>query len=146
MKKYTISDQLQSLIDWGNIMKMGRYAGGHDEQMQGLFKDATVVGHWNEGDYQGKVATCVKLPDGRYAIYNDYYGSCCDAWENATDEEVRNMCINLSNGAKIFQSLEDVEQYLENPKEEGERWSDWDDCAPFLLTEIHNTELKNNGY
>lgn len=132
--KYIISDTLQSLIDWENIMKMERYAGGHDEQMQGLFKGAKVVAHWNEGDYQGMVATCVKLPDGRFTIYNDYYGSCseCDSWEDATDDEVKAMCINLSNGAFIFQSLNDVIEYLSNTVS-----YDWEECAKPLLERIN---------
>jgi hypothetical protein len=33
--KYTQTDELQKLIDWDAIMKMPRYAGGHDEQMTG---------------------------------------------------------------------------------------------------------------
>ena len=37
-KLYHISDELQALIDWDNVMSMPRYAGGHDEQMKGLFK------------------------------------------------------------------------------------------------------------
>jgi hypothetical protein len=72
MNKYYQTDQLQKMIDWDKIMKMSRYSGGHDDQMIGLFKGATVIGHWNEGDYQGTVATCVLLSDGKYAIYNDY--------------------------------------------------------------------------
>lgn len=128
MKKYYQSDELQKLIDWENIMKMDRYAGGHDEQMQGLFKNAEVIGHWNEGDYQGMVATCVKLPDGRYVIYNDYYGSCsgCDGWEDAPDEQVKNMCIDLANGAYIFQTLEDVEEFLSDESKENKDGNyDW---------------------
>jgi hypothetical protein len=61
----TQSTDLQALIDWEKIMPMSRCAGGHDEQMQGLFQGATVLGHWNEGDCDGQVATAVKLPDGR---------------------------------------------------------------------------------
>ena len=41
-KLYHISDELQALIDWDNVMSMPRYAGGHDEQMKGLFKGANV--------------------------------------------------------------------------------------------------------
>ena len=40
---YHISDELQNLIDWTNIYKMPRYAGGHDEQMKGLFIGAKVL-------------------------------------------------------------------------------------------------------
>lgn len=107
-------NRLQDLIDWDNIMPMSRYAGGHDDQMCGLFKGATVLAHWNEGDWQGKVATAVKLEDGRVCCYCDYYGSCsgCDAWENATDEDIRVMCRGLANSAKIFDDIEDMKAWL----------------------------------
>ena len=145
MKKYIQTDELQNQIDWDSIMKMPRYAGGHDEQMQGLFKDSEVVAHWNEGGYQGVVATCVKLSDGRYAIYNDYYGSCsgCDAWEGSSDDEIKSMCIGLSNSAKVFQSLDDVKDYLRNPNGKYDSddkdsnyanwWSSWTSPAKHLL-------------
>jgi hypothetical protein len=136
-KKYYISDTLQKQIDWENIMKMSRYAGGHDSQMRGLFKNATVMAHWNEGDYQGKVATLVMLEDGRYALYNDYYGSCsgCDSWEDASDEEVKTMCVGLANGAYIFESFLDVLEFLMDEEKEGS-WSSWDDCKHGILTEF----------
>jgi hypothetical protein len=134
-KKYIQTDKLQSMIDWENIMKMERSAGGHDAQMIGLFKGARVLSHFHEIGYSGTVATCVQLSDGRFAVYNDYYGSCsgCDAWEDATDEEVKNMCINLSNGAYVFDNLEDVKIFL---KERAAHNYEWDDCAEPLLKGI----------
>lgn len=146
-KKYVISDTLQQFIDWEKIMKMPRYAGGHDEQMKGLFKGAKVIGHWNEGDYQGMVATCVQLADGRFVIYNDYYGSCsgCDSWEDATDQEVKSMCINLSNGAFIFQSLEDVKEYLSGIDDDSSCF-DWRDCSKPLLQMINSYCFKASLY
>jgi hypothetical protein len=144
MKKYYQSDKLQSLIDWDNILEMGRCAGGHDDQMVGLFKDAELIAHWNEGSWDGMVATCVKLPTGEYVIYNDYYGSCsgCDSWEDASDDKVRNLCIDLANGAYIFKSLEDVKEFLSNTSDENRDGNyDWFDsystCAKNLLADIN---------
>jgi len=143
-KLYRQSDTLQKFIDWENIMKMGRYAGGHDCQMQGLFKDAVVLGHWNEDVWQGQVATAVQLND-MYIIYNDYYGSCsgCDSWEGADDNEVINMCIGLANSAYIFDSIGDMLIFLKLPVEE---WSSWDtECKQGLLQEIvGNINWKEN--
>ncbi len=138
-KKYIISDTLQSLIDWDEIMKMERYAGGHDDQMKGLFKEVKVIGHWNEPDYSGMVATCVRFPDGRYGIYNDYYGSCsgCDSWEDATDEEVRNLCINIANGVFIFWSLDDVKEFLSSDCPDEGDWTSWKSCKSSLLKSIN---------
>ncbi len=138
MKKYIQTDELQNIIDWEAIMQMPRYAGGHDEQMRGLFKDVELIAHWNEGDYQGMVATCVKLKDGRYAIYNDYYGSCsgCDSWEDATGEDVRNMCIGLANSSYVFKNLEDVKSFLILPTDTDNQWSSWSSPATHLLKEI----------
>lgn len=140
MKKYTQTDQLQKMINWDEIMKMPRYAGGHDDQMKGLFKDVEIIAHWNENDYSGMVATCVRLSDNKIAIYNDYYGSCsgCDSWEGATDEGVKNMCIGLSNSAYVFDSIDDVKNFLSAPTDYG--FSSWTSCADKLLSEITNTE------
>jgi len=95
---------LQDLIDWEAIMPMPRCAGGHDKQMRGLFKGATVLAHWNDGKYSGTVATAVRLKDGRYCWYQDSYGSCsgCDAWEYAKAEDVRALCIRLACDASVF--------------------------------------------
>ncbi len=141
MKNYIQSDELQKQINWDAIMKMERCAGGHDEQMKGLFKNVDVIAHWNEGGWQGMVATCVRFNKGKfkgkYGIYNDYYGSCsgCDSWEGATDENVRVMCIGLSNGTYIFKTLDDVRTYLENPEKDSD-WTSWSNVASNLLSNI----------
>jgi len=135
-----ITDELQKQIDWDIVLDLDRYAGGHDDQMQKLFKDSEVIAHWNEGNYDGMVATCVKLADDRYVIYNDYYGSCsgCDSWEGASDEDVRAMCINLANGAYVFENLKDVIRFLEEGDVDGNY--DWFSCrckpGQNLLVEI----------
>lgn len=115
MKNYVQSDTLKDLIDWEAIMPMARCAGGHDDQMKGLFKGATVLAHWNEGGYQGDVATLVELPDGRAVAYSDYYGSCSwsDCWEDANDDDVRKLCIDLANGAYVWPNKEDALAWLE---------------------------------
>ena len=97
-------DELFKRMDCDNLLKMSRYAGGHDEQMQGLIKKAKVIAHWNEGDYQGTVATILKVNSTTFIVYSDYYGSCggCDAWEDASDESVKSMCRHLVYTAKIF--------------------------------------------
>jgi hypothetical protein len=137
-KIWVQDDKLQLQIDWEKIMPMSRNAGGHDEQMTGLFKGAAVIGHWNEGDYQGTVATCVKLPDGRFAIYNDSYGSCsgCDSWEDATDDEVKSMCITLANDAYVFETIDGVREFLRDTERDGVHYS-WDkQTKRELLAEI----------
>jgi hypothetical protein len=134
--KYYQTDEIQKMIDWEKIMKMNRCAGGHDDQMIGLFKDSTLIGHYNEGGYGGQVATCVQLSDGKFAIYNDYYGSCsgCDAWEDALDENIRAMCIGLSNDTYVFNNAYDVIEFLKLDNKD--RYS-WDlSCSDGLLQEI----------
>jgi hypothetical protein len=115
MKKYYQSDKMQEMINWEIIMSLPRCAGGHDEQMRVLFKDSEVIAHYNSGGYQGVVATCVKLSTGEFAIYDDYYGTCsgCDAWENATDDEVKKLCIDLANRVFIFQNIYDMVEFIE---------------------------------
>ena len=144
MKKYYQTSKLQEQIDWDNIMPMNRSAGGHDNQMKGLFRNSTLVGHYNEGNCQGQVATCVQLENGEYAIYNDYYGSCngCDVvFDCVDDDDVRRLCINLSNSAFIFKSLTDVIEFLNSDKESYKY--DWDeDLSKGLLDSIDEIEHK----
>lgn len=146
MKTYFQSDKLQKLIDWQRIMPMSRYDGGHDDQMKGLFQNATVIAHWNEGDWEGMVATCVKFTfgefDGHYGIYNDYYGSNsgCDAWAGANDEDVKKMCIDLANSTYIFKNLNDLKEFLQNP-DDGNGWSSWSYVAFNLLSHINNNKI-----
>ncbi len=113
---------LQDLIDWDSILPLPRYAGGHDEQMQKLFKGAEVLAHWNEGDYHGTVATAVKLQDGRYCWYQDSYGSCsgCDSWEDASDADVKTLCIGLAIDAEVFPTIE--EMLIDMRKDRTEGW------------------------
>jgi hypothetical protein len=148
METYFQTDELQDFIDWDSIMPMSRYAGGHDEQMKGLFKNATVIAHYNENDWQGQVATCVKFNSGKYksqyAIYTDYYGSCsgCDAWEDASDSDVKRLCIDLSNGAYIFKTLKDVKDFLENKNGQIEKWSKWFNVSKMLLKNINSKTIE----
>ena len=148
MANYFQTDELQDFIDWDSIMPMSRYAGGHDEQMKGLFKNATVIAHYNENDWQGQVATCVKFNSGKfknhYAIYNDYYGSCsgCDAWEDASDDDVKKLCIDLSNGAYIFKTLKDVKDFLKNKNGQIEKWSAWSNVSKMLLKNINSKTIE----
>ncbi len=142
--KYIQTNELQAQINWEAIMPMSRYAGGHDEQMKALFKGSKVLGHWNEGDYQGQVATCVQLADGRVAVYNDYYGSCsgCDSWEDATDADVRKLCIDLSNSAYVFATLEDAMAWMENEaKGDKSEWCRWNECAVHLLDAVRRGDV-----
>lgn len=130
--------EMQALIDWDTIMPMGRYAGGHDGQMKALFKGATVLAHWNEGDYQGSVATAVRLADGRFAWYQDSYGSCsgCDSWEDASDQSVRKLCIDLANGARVFQTLDEMKDDMRRVALEEIKGVWWTESARELLREL----------
>jgi hypothetical protein len=143
-QKYYQSDKLADRIDWDNIMKMPRYSGGHDEQMRGLLKDVTILGHWNEGDYQGYVATCVQLNDtGEIVIYNDSYGSCsgCDSWEDATDDDVRQMCRQLACGAYVFKNLDDCKEFLNTTDRETSFDWNYDGVGLHLLNAINNHDV-----
>jgi len=134
--------KLQKRIDWETVMKMPRTSGGHDDQMKGLLKNVTILGHWNEGDYTGMVATCVQLNDTKeVVIYNDYYGSCsgCDMWEGADDETVREQCISLANGAYIFQDVASCVRWLR--KGDAERSYDWEDCRLNLGNDMFERAL-----
>lgn len=146
MKMPRQDDTLKDRIDWDAIMAMPRYAGGHDCQMQGLFKGAKLLGHYNEGDYQGSVATAVKVRGKGVVCYHDYYGSCsgCDSWEDANDDSVRTMCINLANGAYVFDSVRDLMAWLEwVPNDPDTTNYEWKRAAPCLAEAIRKSQDKD---
>jgi hypothetical protein len=138
---YYQSEKLVDRIDWKKIMPMERYAGGHDEQMKGLLKDVTVIAHWNEGDYQGQVATCVQLNDTKeIVIYQDGYGSCsgCDAWEDATNEDIKDLCMDLARNAYVFKNIEDCKTFLITGDEEHSSEWEWSNQRIELLKAIES--------
>ena len=132
-------DQIFNKMDLNSLLKMSRYAGGHDEQMKGLIKGAKVIAHWNEGDYQGQVATILKVDFTTFMVYSDYYGSCggCDSWEDASDENVEKMCRDLVYTSKIFSSLKKVILFLRDRENDFE-----DDVSVGLLGELKNEDKK----
>jgi len=97
---------LNEKLNWEEIMKAPRVAGGHEDVMRVLFTGARVIAEWIESDYQGSEAFAYALSNGDVAILTDYFGSCsgCDSWEDAGDESVRHLCSTLANNAKIFGS------------------------------------------
>ena len=111
---------MKNLINWDALMPIYPCAGGHDEHMKNLFRGATVLAHWSEDEYQGSVATAVKLEDGRFAYYSDLYGSCseCDAWEDADDKQVRTLCEELADRAKTFDTMDAMLASLDAEKEQ----------------------------
>jgi hypothetical protein len=98
---------LKDLLNWEKIMNEPRCAGGHSDIMNNLFMNAKVVASHIENEYQGNEAFAYKIANGRYVLVTDYFGSCsgCDAWEDASNEEVRNLCIQLANNAHEFKSV-----------------------------------------
>jgi len=111
--------ELLEKINWTVVLAAPRYAGGHDEVMQSIFEgSAEVLNHYNEGDYQGTVATAFVFPDGGVVIITDYYGSCsgCDSWEDASNEEARAMVTGLVTSARVFDNVEDARAFCEGDK------------------------------
>lgn len=114
---------LEELIDWKLVMEAPRYAGGHEDVMNAMFGNkAKVISNWVEDDYQGTTAWAYEFEDGTVAIMTDWFGSCsgCDAWEDCTDDDARNMILGLCGSAKHFQTLEQAKDWTKNisPREE----------------------------
>jgi len=142
--KIMTSIMLKDLINWDKVMKAPRFAGGHHEIFEVLFKNQEIICSACTGDYQGTVAYIYIVYDwteyAKFVIINDYYGSCsgCDSWEGATDEDARNMCIGMANNAHSFDTPEEVISFLEEvrtaPKNEYDapHWDLKDLGAPLL--------------
>lgn len=129
-------------------MVQPRYAGGHEEIMEVLFKDADVIARYIGPCYQDSEGFVYRLKDtGQIVVVSDYFGSCsvCDAWEAATDEDARRLCIELANNAHVFASIEDAIAFLESVDErEGVHW-DLRDVAPYLADELKRLASEGGG-
>lgn len=109
---------LKDLLNMDVILEQPRYAGGHEEIMTVLFKDAIVIASWIEQAYQGDEFFTYKLGDGRYVLVSDYFGSCsgCDVYENASSDEIKHLVTELANNAKIFTTLDELIEYCKAEK------------------------------
>jgi hypothetical protein len=80
----------------------------------------------------------VRLEDGRFAWYQDSFGSCsgCDAWEDAPDKDVRSLCISLANSARVFLTLDEMKADLRDQAENDAKGSWFTSAAKAFLKEL----------
>ena len=118
--------QLPELINWRAVLAAPRYAGGHAEPMRAIFESrAVVAAEWIEEDYQGSEAFAYLFPGGQVAIITDYFGSCsgCDAWEDATDVDVKEMVRSLVNSARLFADAREAARWCREQASNPEHYS-----------------------
>lgn len=134
---------LKDIINWDKVMIKPRLAGGHTEIMDVLFENATVIAKYVENSYDGELGYIYKLNDGRFVLTNDYFGSCsgCDAYEDCTDEELKNLCVQLANNSKIFDSVISMITFLRNVKEDQAINYDLRNLAAPLITELYKNRI-----
>jgi hypothetical protein len=134
---------LKDIIDWEKVMVQPRYAGGHVEIMENLFKNATVIAKHVEQNYEGELGYIYKLEDKRFVITNDYFGSCsgCDAYEDCTDEELKNLCVQLANNSKTFDSVVAMITFLRSVKEDQAVNYDLRNLATPLISELYKNRI-----
>lgn len=110
--------QLLSMVDWDNVMKASRDAGGHEDVMQKVFYEhiAVVFASWIEKDYQGNEIFAYLFKDGYIVIIQDSFGSCsgCDSWKGASDEDAKRLITTMVDSARIYKNIDEVLNYMEN--------------------------------
>ena len=105
----TVRASLPLWINWPAVLAAPRYAGGHEEVMEAIFKPpVTVIARWVEDGYSGSVAFAYRFPDGAIVFLTDYFGSCpgCDEWEGADDGKVTSMVTSLIHSARMRPDLD----------------------------------------
>jgi hypothetical protein len=113
-------------VDWDSVMKAPRYAGGHEDVMRTMFgHKAQVIGEYVEDHYDGVEAFAYEFYDGTIAIITDSFGSCvgCDYWEDATDEEARNMVRELAINARLFPNRVEAREFCAHGTDAAEQWT-----------------------
>ena len=109
-------EELEKLIDWELVMKQPRYAGGHDDIMRNIFgSNAKVIAEWIEDDYQGYEAFAYQFKDGSIVIATDYFGSCsgCDAWEDATDDDAKELITEIVSSSRLFDNIDSAIRFCD---------------------------------
>lgn len=139
---------LKDFLDWPTIMAQYRSAGGHHEIMGNLFTNCAILASYTQDDYQGELGYIYLVYFGtnyaKVAIITDYFGSCsgCDMWEDASDDDVRSMCIALANNARLFDTIDDAKEYLETCNK-AESWG-IASLATGLLESLEETRKQMN--
>lgn len=136
---------LKDFINWELVMVQNRSAGGHSEIMENLFKDAFVLSSYVESDYQGEEAFIYKLKkryqngEGTFILVTDYFGSCsgCDSYEGCSNEQLRNLCIQLANNSHSFKSLGKLINFIEHSIEDS-AYYDVSRTSSEILKELKN--------
>lgn len=110
---------LKDYINWRYVLspKCARYAGGHEDIMNNLFKKSKVLASYIENDYQGEELFLyqIKINEKYYfVLVSDFFGSCsgCDSYDGCTDETLKNLCIELANNADVFENILSVVSIL----------------------------------
>ena len=120
-------EDISKLLDWETILKQPRCSGGHDDIMTNLFlrETAVCIAHWNEGDYQGTVATAYMFKDdGSVLIISDYYGSCCgcDLYEDAADDEIKKLVHDMVQGGILCETFSSAIQFINKINTSDKPW------------------------
>lgn len=134
---------LKDILNWEIIMEQPRSAGGHQEIMDNLFIDAKVLAKHVDNDYQGELGYVYQLNDERVVITNDYFGSCsgCDSYEDATDEVLKNLCIQLANNSRIFDNIPEAMNFLRSVKQDHAIYYDMRNVVAPLISELYKNRV-----
>lgn len=117
MNKQDIFD----LIDWDNVMKQPRTAGGHRDVMNNIFgKNGEVLTSYYEEEYQGSLAVSYIFQDGTLLLVTDSFGSCsgCDGWEDCGDDDAKNMIQSIVSSGREFHHIDEIIAFCENFSDE----------------------------
>lgn len=87
----------------------------YGEVAQNIWGDADIIWEDSEADYQGHATILAKTPDGKFWLYEWFYGSCsgCDSWEAAemTDEQIE---AEMRDQSAVFDDAEEMLLFLSN--------------------------------
>lgn len=145
-------EMLKDFLDWDRILKTRASAGGHTEIMDVLFINGIVLSSVSDNDYQGNIGYAYLVygytHTAKIAVISDSYGSCsgCDAWEDATGDTLRQLCINLANDAHLFDSIEEAIAWLRKAVNDA-TYYEWNKLGTNLADELTKKldEIKQKG-
>ena len=116
--------RMADFINWEVMLdadQTGRYAGSHVDALSKMFVDAQMIASESDDDYDGHDSLVLLFApanpniEPKIVLITSYFGSCsgCDMWEDADDEDLRELLTAIANNARLFDSFEEIDAFFD---------------------------------
>ena len=99
---------LKDIINWVDVMKQPRCVDTQEKIMDNLFVGATILACHVDDTENGVLGYVYQLEDEKIVLSCVEYIDC----SCSTDDDVRDLCVQLTNESKIFDTVSESMNFL----------------------------------